>query len=188
MGLTRLLLVAVVIASVAGPASAQLRRPRAELTPLVESEGVRAGGPVRLALRVSLPEGVHTQSNKPRDPLLIPTVLTFDPKVWPERDRYLRLAGADATGRIQLVEGGGEGGPRELGWQPDLLFIDGSHDRDLTIRTFETWRPALAPDAIVAFHDYGNPAYPGVGEAIAALRLDGEAHGDLFIWRALSSG
>ena len=91
MGLKRLLLVAVAIASVAGPASAQLRRPRAELTPLVESEGVRAGGPVRLALRVSLPEGVHTQSNKPRDPLLIPTVLTFDPPpgvtvdelVWP---------------------------------------------------------------------------------------------------------
>ena len=115
------------------------------------------------------------------------TVLTFDPKVWPERDRYVRLAGADATGRIQFVEGGGEAGPRELAWQPDLLFVDGSHDADLTIRTFETWRPALAPDAIIAFHDYGNPAYPGVGEAIAALGLDGEAHGDLFIWWALSS-
>jgi thiol:disulfide interchange protein DsbD len=33
---------------------------------------------VRAALRVSLPEGLHTQSNKPRDPLLIPTVLTID--------------------------------------------------------------------------------------------------------------
>jgi thioredoxin:protein disulfide reductase len=57
---------------------AQLRRPRAELTPLVESDAVRTGGPVRLVLRVSLPEGLHTQSNKPRDPLLIPTVLTVD--------------------------------------------------------------------------------------------------------------
>jgi cytochrome c biogenesis protein CcdA/thiol-disulfide isomerase/thioredoxin len=33
---------------------------------------------MRAALRVSLPEGLHTQSNKPRDPLLIPTELTID--------------------------------------------------------------------------------------------------------------
>src|SRR5712671_3205356 len=60
------------------PMSAQLRRPRAELKPLAENDGVRAGGPVRLALQVSLPEGLHTQSNKPRDPNLIPTALTID--------------------------------------------------------------------------------------------------------------
>jgi cytochrome c biogenesis protein CcdA len=33
---------------------------------------------VRLALKVSLPENLHTQSNKPLDPTLIPTVLTID--------------------------------------------------------------------------------------------------------------
>lgn len=46
---------------------------------------------MRLALKVSVPEGLHTQSNKPRDPLLIPTTLTIDPPpnttveevVWP---------------------------------------------------------------------------------------------------------
>jgi thiol:disulfide interchange protein len=59
-------------------AEAQLRRPRAEVTPLVERAGVRAGDTVRVALKVSLPEGLHTQSNKPRDPLLIPTELSFD--------------------------------------------------------------------------------------------------------------
>ena len=30
-------------------------------------------------------------------------VLSFDPTVWPERDRYLRLAGPEAATRIQLV-------------------------------------------------------------------------------------
>src|SRR5947207_14210769 len=60
------------------PMSAQLRRPRAELKPLAENDGVRRGGPLRLALEVSLPEGLHTQSDKPRDPLLIPTSLTID--------------------------------------------------------------------------------------------------------------
>ena len=33
---------------------------------------------LRVALQVTLPEGYHVQSNKPRDPSLIPTVLTVD--------------------------------------------------------------------------------------------------------------
>jgi DsbC/DsbD-like thiol-disulfide interchange protein len=59
-------------------AHGQLRRPRADVTALIESTAVRAGSSVRVALRVVLPEGLHTQSNKPRDPLLIPTALTID--------------------------------------------------------------------------------------------------------------
>jgi predicted O-methyltransferase YrrM len=110
-------------------------------------------------------------------------VLSFDPKVWPERERYLRLAGPDAAARIELVEGGGEDGPGERGFEPDMLFVDGSHERDLTIRTVESWRAVLRPGAIVAFHDYGNPKYPGVSEAIRALGLRGEADGDVFVWR-----
>jgi thiol:disulfide interchange protein len=46
--------------------------------PLVEAATVRAGAGVRAALKVTLPEGLHTQSNKPRDETLIPTVLTID--------------------------------------------------------------------------------------------------------------
>ena len=52
-------------------------RPRAEVTPVVERTAVPAGARVRLALKVALPEGLHTQSDKPRDPNLIPTVLTI---------------------------------------------------------------------------------------------------------------
>jgi cytochrome c biogenesis protein CcdA/thiol-disulfide isomerase/thioredoxin len=59
-------------------ATAQLRRIPAEITPIVESDGVRAGGPVRVALKVALPDGYHVQSNKPRDPSLIPTEVTVD--------------------------------------------------------------------------------------------------------------
>ena len=52
-------------------------RPRAAVTPVVEHAAVNAGAKVRLALKVSLPEGLHTQSDKPRDPTVIPTVLTI---------------------------------------------------------------------------------------------------------------
>lgn len=78
----------VILASVV--AGAQPSRPKAELTPLVEGPA-RAGATVRLALKVTVPEGLHTQSNKPRDPLLIPTTIKIDPPadvrvdeiVWP---------------------------------------------------------------------------------------------------------
>ena len=75
-GLVLVLSAAIVAASVA--LSAQLQRPKATVTPLVERAAAAAGGPVRLALRVSLPETLHTQSNRPLDATLIPTVLTVD--------------------------------------------------------------------------------------------------------------
>lgn len=70
---------AALVLLLAAPAGAlaQLRGIKAELTPLVESD-VPAGGSVRTALEVRLPERLHVQSNKPRDPSLIPTVLTID--------------------------------------------------------------------------------------------------------------
>ena len=81
---------------VAGAAFAQPpNRPRAEVTPIV------LGG-ARLALRVTLPEGLHTQSNKPRDPSLIATELAIDAPpgvtvaeiVWPESHDF-KVEGLD---------------------------------------------------------------------------------------------
>ena len=81
---------------------AQGARPRATVTPLTERATAAAGGTARLALQVSLPEGLHTQSNRPRDPLLIPTELTIDPPagvtvkeiVWPPSTDF-KSAGQD---------------------------------------------------------------------------------------------
>jgi thiol:disulfide interchange protein DsbD len=59
-------------------ADAQLRRPKADVAALTERARAHAGDTLRLALKVSVPEGLHTQSDQPRDPTLIPTVLTID--------------------------------------------------------------------------------------------------------------
>jgi len=67
-----------VVAAASAGLSAQVRRPQAAVAPVVERPAAPAGGSVRLALKVSLPESLHTQSNKPLDPTLIPTVLTID--------------------------------------------------------------------------------------------------------------
>jgi predicted O-methyltransferase YrrM len=109
-------------------------------------------------------------------------VVSFDPVVHPQRDRYLALLPAEARARIALVQAPGERGPGDDVPGPvDLLFVDSSHERDATIAEYAAWRPALAPGAIVAFHDFGHPGFPGVAEAIHALGLEGRALGGLFV-------
>jgi thiol:disulfide interchange protein DsbD len=68
-------------ACTSGPAAAQARIPnlQAELTPMLEADGAPAGQQVRAALRVLLDESLHTNSNKPLDPLLIPLQLEISP-------------------------------------------------------------------------------------------------------------
>ena len=69
----------VIVASTAAAALAQGRSLRAEVTPIVGSDAVHAGTDVRAALQVRLAEGLHVQSDTPRDPSLIPTLLTVEP-------------------------------------------------------------------------------------------------------------
>ncbi len=57
--------------------SAQFRRPTAELTPTVQQQAIQPGQTVTVELRVELPENIHVQSDEPRDPYVIPTLLTF---------------------------------------------------------------------------------------------------------------
>jgi cytochrome c biogenesis protein CcdA/thiol-disulfide isomerase/thioredoxin len=59
-------------------AHGQFSLPRAEVAPIVGSDGVHPGDELRVAMHVRLPSGFHMQSDGPRDPLLIPTVVTVD--------------------------------------------------------------------------------------------------------------
>ena len=113
-------------------------------------------------------------------------VRTYDPVVYPTRERYLELAGPRVRSRIELLAARGEASADIDG--VELLFVDGSHEREETVAAFETWSEALAPGAIVAFHDYGNPEYPGVAEAVQQLGLAGERGVDTFVWRRPGRG
>src|SRR5438093_5687157 len=68
----------VVVFALAAIAHAQIRGVTADVSPIVGADGVHPGSTVRAAVQVKLPEGFHVQSNKPRDPSLIPTRLRFD--------------------------------------------------------------------------------------------------------------
>jgi DsbC/DsbD-like thiol-disulfide interchange protein len=60
------------------PAAAQAARPRASLQPAVTELTLAPGETVELVLGVSMPPDVHVQAHQPKDPLLIPTVLTVE--------------------------------------------------------------------------------------------------------------
>jgi predicted O-methyltransferase YrrM len=111
-------------------------------------------------------------------------VTSFDPVQVAERARYLGLVSASVRRRIEFAAAEGTAAAAGARGDVELLFIDASHERDATRAEFESWRPMLAPGAIVAFHDYGHPAHPGVAEAIADLGLTGEVRGGMFVWRS----
>ena len=58
---------------------AQVGGVRADLTPVVETDAAHGGTTVRAALQVRLPDGFHVNSNQPRDPALIPIMLSVEP-------------------------------------------------------------------------------------------------------------
>jgi predicted O-methyltransferase YrrM len=109
------------------------------------------------------------------------TIESWDPVVREQRERYLDLAGPGVRPRIAFVEGLGEDGPGAVAGV-DLLFIDSSHEREPTLAEVATWRPVLAPGALVVFDDYGHPDYPGVADAVAELGAVGEARASLYLW------
>jgi predicted O-methyltransferase YrrM len=110
-------------------------------------------------------------------------VISCDPEARPQRARYLRLAGRRARGRIELRPDEDSAGPRATDPPIEVLFIDSSHECEATIAAVAAWRPALAAGAVVVFHDYDHPGYPGVRRAVEALAIAGEVRGGLFVWR-----
>ncbi len=109
-------------------------------------------------------------------------VHSWDVERHPERARYLALLSPADRARVHLYDRPGGRGPEDPP-PVDAVFIDSSHELEETVATFRTWEPALAPGAIVGFHDYDDDAYPGVTEAVRELGLTGEARGHLFVWR-----
>lgn len=111
-------IVALLIACSHVDPAAQPKRPQAEIAPIVETARVAPGGEARLSLHVKLPSRMHVQSNKPSDPLFIPTVLTVDvPKgvtvaeiIYPSSERLkqdglkdpLVVFGSEFTLRVRL--------------------------------------------------------------------------------------
>jgi predicted O-methyltransferase YrrM len=111
-------------------------------------------------------------------------VVSCDPCVRLEREAYLDLGGPAVRRRIELRHEPDSAGSRPGDPPVELLFIDSSHEREPTVTAFRAWRDALAPGALVIFHDHGNPDYPGVSEAVADLELAGRQSGGLFVWQA----
>ena len=106
---------------------------------------------------------------------------SYDPVVREHRDAYLALLPRAARQRLELIAAPGH---EARGADVDLLFIDSSHDRAATVAEVRAWQPRMAAGGLVVLHDYGNPAYPGVAEAVEELGLDGHPRSGMYVWRA----
>lgn len=108
------------------------------------------------------------------------SVVSYDPVARPQPDRYLALIGPAARGRVRRVHAPGSAG--SLDGQPvDLLYIDSAHDRLETLAEVNAWRAVLGSGSLIVFDDFTHPDFPGVREAIADLKLDGQQRGTLYV-------
>lgn len=111
-------------------------------------------------------------------------VVSYDPNDYEERARYLALAPPTVRRRIRLIREPGDGPDAQAAGPADLVFVDSSHELEETRRTVELWRARLAAGGVLALHDYGDPAWPGVAAAAAQLGLRGRAHGHMLLCEA----
>lgn len=107
-------------------------------------------------------------------------VLSYDPVMRPERERYLRLVSPATRRRLTFLCASGDEGPRD-DEMVEMLYIDSAHDREDTIRELQAWQPFLKEGSIVVFDDFDHPEYPGVQEAVRHMGLDGEQRQGLFV-------
>lgn len=90
---------------------AQVQRPDIKVAATPTAGPVKAGGTITVRLAVRLPPHVHVQSDKPRDPSLIPTALTLVPPPGFSLDRiaYPKAIELSQSGRAEpLAVFGGE--------------------------------------------------------------------------------
>ena len=92
----------------------------------------------------------------------------LDCEIVPIRKRSEQLAAEDLRLPLQLV------------------FIDGNHSYEAVQHDFRLVRPWLAPDGVIAFHDFSQPYFPGVtrvvGEALASGHWIARGFVDSLIW------
>jgi predicted O-methyltransferase YrrM len=108
-------------------------------------------------------------------------VVTVDPVAQPHRAAYLDLLDDEDRARIELVQATGADAATHGDAPVDLLFVDSTHERDDTVAEFKAWAPRLAPGAVVVFHDWDNPAFPGVAQAVEQLALNGRSGHGMFV-------
>lgn len=109
-------------------------------------------------------------------------VISWDVTAHPQREATLGLLPPGARARVDLRDRTRE----DAAGLPavDAVFIDSSHEEEETAASFREWSARLVPGGVVAFHDWDDPAYPGVTRAVRRLGLRGVARGRLFVWTA----
>jgi len=67
----------------------------------------------------------------------------------------------------------------------DMVFIDGDHSFEGVARDIEAWKPKVKYGGWIGGHDYGDPAFPGVRQAVRLFWDDVETDMNLTWFKRL---
>lgn len=70
----------------------------------------------------------------------------------------------------------------ELGFEPDMVFIDGDHTYLAFRHDLLYWRDHIAPGGLLCGHDAHNPGWPDVDQVLAELMPEAKFVEGTFIW------
>lgn len=101
----------------------------------------------------------------------------IDPNVTAYTQRWVDEAGLNDVVRLRVGDSAAPANAQEaieyLGGQPQLIFIDSSHQHDHTIKELDVWYPALQPGGFILMHDVSQYAatfdYTGKGGVTRAV-------------------
>ncbi len=111
-------------------------------------------------------------------------VTAYRPAGGSSADRYAALADPSTRARIDFRTRPLEHSPLAEGASACATVIEGASDSRSVRAAFETAREAVRPEGLIVFRRHRDPAYGGVGAAVAELGLDGHSLPDhLYVWR-----
>ncbi len=70
--------------------------------------------------------------------------------------------------------------PRDL--KADFIFLDALHTHEAVRTDIDRWGSLVRPGGILAVHDYGSDAFPGIAQAVQEAMPDFQIAGDSVAW------
>jgi hypothetical protein len=111
-------------------------------------------------------------------------VTAYRPAGGARADRYAALADPSTRARIDFRTRPLEHSPLAEDASACATVIDGASDSRTVRAAFQTAREAVRPEGLIVLRRHRDPAYGGVGAAVAELGLDGHSLPDhLYVWR-----
>ena len=99
-------------------------------------------------------------------------VISIDIEDCPQEIEMLKTRGLYDESRFYQVQGNSTVVVREINYELDMVFVDGSHSYEGTLADLEAYAPLLKPGGLMVCHDHGDSRQLDCSKAIDAWILE----------------